>query len=864
MNRPFVFFIISIFVFLSANLFALDNGYECGSQFTICGVQDSWFKAVGTNGQNFLVLYHRSGGLYGRIVQENGVLSGSEFSVMPSLTNVINIDVYIASAGTNYFITAVSDNYLYGTLLNSAGTVIVSEFLINSPSGDQFRFPAVASNGSGYFVIWLKTWTDGTDSIKAVYGRMYDLNANPTTSEFKINEEDIVSNYISRPSVASNGSGYFVVWTAVPAQPASPTKYAAGRLYNSNGQSLSGEFRMDTLTDERSVEPQIVSTGDLYLPFWEYQQIYTAISSYRIMLRQYDAEGNPIRAEFNVANSRDVFSGTHIGVSAGVSQNAFIIFNADAWISESTVIYAQLIDSNGFPIGSEFVAIDSTYFNYYNLVAKVNDTYLCTWNDSNERVFGRLLTKSPHNITITQQPQSATTYVGEDAVFSVDAASTTGPVTYQWYRNNEPIANSSSILVQDAQLSDDHTFFYCDIRDNDGGFVRTDAAVMTVLPPLFTVSIQGPEYLFGDTSAQYTAIADYGNGFIFDVTEFVQWLVSPSDLGEINLAGLFSADIVFDHQTALLEATLTDGGETHSTYFSVNIDLPFQVVSMNPAPGSVETSAPLEIVITLSDSVGPASVNTDTCMVIKAGSDGEFGTDDDTIIPCIPTVTGLQEITLDISESILPNDLYQIKLSGILNSNLTPLDGEYSGSFPSGDNYPYGDFAASFSIQRLITSGIIFNDNDTVTLTWDPFKDGTVYVVEYTDDLTAWLPVEPLTQWPITATTWTGGQWMGYPSRFFRVSGIVPSIYSVSPDVGYQGDFSQDVEIVVFGIPLDGTVDVDFGAGIIVHSVSVINSSQLSVNIRISFEASAGYRDVTITTDQKVYIEEDAFEVLAN
>ena len=856
MKRQIIFLTISLLIVFTTSASALDNGYQISTSFTTNtnANNNTVLKAASTNGDTFLVTYIVDyTTLYAQLIGSNGSLIGAPFTLAG-----VSGDISIASDGNNYLIAFTYNNNVYVLRLDNTGAIITPISSISSSTTEEYENPHITFNGTQYLIVWQKQWTEEGNYINAVFGKILDINASPVGPEFKINQNIIDDNYLSAIKAASNGDSFFVVWTATRPD----LKHAAGRLLDASGQPLTDELQLNTLNAAISEAPRIVSNGNLYLVFWVYQELMTSPTAYPVMMRQYDAQANPLREEVKVARVR-AWSSPNYCISPGTSQGNFLCFHGSNFdISYDT--YAQFIDTNGFSCGSEFLLKTDVYSYSDSMVVKNGESYLYFYIIPSRRLSGVLITPASNDITITQQPQDATTYTSEDAVFSVNANSSAGSVSYQWYMNHEPIDTTSTILYQNAQLTDTHSFFYCDIQDTAGGFVRTNAGVMTVLPPLFTVSIQGPSYVFGGTNASFTVTADFGDESIFYVTEFVEWIISPNDLGTINIDGLLATNFVTEFETASIKATLTSDGETHWAYCTLNIDLPFQVTAMTPLPESTESAAPLEIVITLSDTVNPASINTENCLFIKPGSDGLFGTDDDSTLPCVPSVTGAQEITLDISELLLPNGDYQIKLTGITSQNSTPLDGEFSGSFPSGNNIPGSDFTATFSIERLITSGIIFNDNDTVTLSWNEFRDGTVYVVEYTDDLVNWAPVPPIEQWPITDTTWTGGSWRGFDDRFFRVTGIVPSIYSVSPNFGYLGDFSHDVTIIGFGAQLDDpNLTVSFGDGITVHSVTVLGPSQIIVNIRISLLADIGYRDITITTSDKTYIKEDAFEVLA-
>jgi len=71
-----------------------------------------------------------------------------------------------------------------------------------------------------------------------------------------------------------------------------------------------------------------------------------------------------------------------------------------------------------------------------------------------------------------------------------------------------------------------------------------------------------------------------------------------------------------------------------------------------------------------------------------------------------------------------------------------------------------------------------------------------------------------------------------------------PIVTSCVPNSGRRW---QRLTVTVNGANFQSGADVDFGSGISVRSVNVISSTQISVNIRISWFTSTGPRDVTVT-----------------
>ncbi len=80
--------------------------------------------------------------------------------------------------------------------------------------------------------------------------------------------------------------------------------------------------------------------------------------------------------------------------------------------------------------------------------------------------------------SIVAQPVSVTVTEGEDARFSVVAVGS-GPLSYQWYRNNgnDPItgATNSSYTVIGVKAPDDETTYRCQVTNSEGSIYSSDA-----------------------------------------------------------------------------------------------------------------------------------------------------------------------------------------------------------------------------------------------------------------------------------------------------------------------------------------------------------------------------------------------------
>jgi C1A family cysteine protease len=86
-----------------------------------------------------------------------------------------------------------------------------------------------------------------------------------------------------------------------------------------------------------------------------------------------------------------------------------------------------------------------------------------------------------------------------------------------------------------------------------------------------------------------------------------------------------------------------------------------------------------------------------------------------------------------------------------------------------------------------------------------------------------------------------------------------PRLYRVIP---YSGERDQDLEVILYGSYFSECgLYVDFGQGITVTDLELIDSRRIRANIHIDQSAETGYCDVTVTTDAGYYTKRRAFIV---
>jgi hypothetical protein len=159
------------------------------------------------------------------------------------------------------------------------------------------------------------------------------------------------------------------------------------------------------------------------------------------------------------------------------------------------------------------------------------------------------------------------------------------------------------------------------------------------------------------------------------------------------------------------------GGDFTAQFTLSNVPPPaFNITAMTPAPASTQTSTVSSIVFTFSTNLDPATVNTNTLKLKRAGLDGILDTGDDVdITPTAVSVVNGNQIKIDQAGQANPSEKYRITLNAttlpvIKDLNGSTLDGEYpgqSGGFPSGNGTVGGDFTTTFQVDLYSTTTVV-------------------------------------------------------------------------------------------------------------------------------------------------------------
>ena len=135
-------------------------------------------------------------------------------------------------------------------------------------------------------------------------------------------------------------------------------------------------------------------------------------------------------------------------------------------------------------------------------------------------------------------------------------------------------------------------------------------------------------------------------------------------------------------------------------------DDPIRVTSLQPVPGAVLAEAPDQVTVAFDREPDASTVNEMTVQLDASGGDGDFSDGDEislTAQSLVVPAANTRSVVFELPTNAPADDEYRlsIRASGpslLLDLSGNALDGEFSGSFPSGDGVEGGDFVATFDV----------------------------------------------------------------------------------------------------------------------------------------------------------------------
>ncbi|MGK0390506.1 MAG: hypothetical protein ACI94Y_003259 [Maribacter sp.] len=254
---------------------------------------------------------------------------------------------------------------------SSAGTALVVDAVVNSTTADQQRFADIAMDDTGNYVI---VWESEFD----VYLRCYNNAGAAQGGETLVNTTTASSqNY---PSVAMDTDGDFVVvWQSLGQDGSDYGIY--GKRYDGTGAAQGGEIAINATTADNQLSPVVAmdDTGAFAVAWTSNTQDG---SQEGIYARRFDGTGTALAAEF-VVNTTTVGAQNNPAIAMS-SEGAFAVaWNSYAQDGSMTGVYQQGFDETGTAVGSETVVNTSTtlFQQFPSIGLKDKTTATIVWQD---------------------------------------------------------------------------------------------------------------------------------------------------------------------------------------------------------------------------------------------------------------------------------------------------------------------------------------------------------------------------------------------------------------------------------------------------------------------------------------------------
>jgi hypothetical protein len=333
------------------------NGNKVGSEFQVntwTTDDQSYPSITSLSNGGFVVVWSSAGqdpsagGVYGQRFDSNGGKVGSEFQVNtwttddqsgPSITSLSNggfVVVWESNGqdGSGYGV--------YGQRFDSNGNNVGSEFQVNTWTTNPQSYPSVTSlSNGGFVVVWSSSWQDG--SYYGLYGQRFDSNGNKVGSEFRVNTW--TTDYQENPSITSlpNG-GFLVVWQSgcyPPCTPQDGSYYGVyGQRFDSNGNKVGSEFRVNTWTTDYQSDPSITSLPDGgFVVVWESNGQDGSYSG--VYGQRFDANGNKVGSEFQV-NTWTTDWQQHPSITSLSNGGFVVVWDSNGQDGSSSGVYGRI------------------------------------------------------------------------------------------------------------------------------------------------------------------------------------------------------------------------------------------------------------------------------------------------------------------------------------------------------------------------------------------------------------------------------------------------------------------------------------------------------------------------------------------
>jgi NAD(P)-dependent dehydrogenase (short-subunit alcohol dehydrogenase family) len=318
----------------------------------------------------------------GILFAQGGIPLGPEFRINTYTTGHQSFPAVASDSAGNFVVVwhgrdaGYNDYGIYAQRYASTGAPLGGEFRVNSYTTQQQRYPSVASDSAGNFVVvWQSLFQNSNDY--GVFAQRYASSGAPLGPEFRVNTYTLANKFFAR--VASDPAGNFVVvWQSFFQEGTNFGIYA--QRYSATGAPLGGEFRVNTYTTDYQGSASVASdSAGNFVVVW--LSLGQDGSGAGVFAQRYASTGTPLGGEFRV----NTFTPNHQALPAVASDAAgnFVV----AWESTPNQdgngpgVFAQRYSSSGIPLGGEFRVNTYTAYeqNYPSVATDPAGNFVVVW-----------------------------------------------------------------------------------------------------------------------------------------------------------------------------------------------------------------------------------------------------------------------------------------------------------------------------------------------------------------------------------------------------------------------------------------------------------------------------------------------------
>jgi Ca2+-binding RTX toxin-like protein len=280
-----------------------------------------------------------------------------------------------------------SESAIRAQMFNADGTKFGGELLVNTATTFFQDVPAVTALPNGKFAItWMDTSRSGGDpDSSAVRCQMYNGDGTRYGAEFLVNTATANQQY--DPAMASFGSGRFIVtWSDLSGVGDASQQGVKAQLFNSDGSPYGIEFLVNSTTNRAQVQSTVAVLADsnFVAAWYDLSQAGPDTSGSAIRARLFNSAGIPFAPDFvvNTTTAGD----QNMPKVAALKDGGFVVTWTDGLNTQDSSIRAQLFNADATPRGSEILVNTTTEdLQLEQAVAALPDGgFVVSWSDTSD------------------------------------------------------------------------------------------------------------------------------------------------------------------------------------------------------------------------------------------------------------------------------------------------------------------------------------------------------------------------------------------------------------------------------------------------------------------------------------------------